>query len=125
LSEDNCPCGRGLPLLKDVEGRTTDFIVTPDGNIMHGLSLIYILREVPGIREFKIIQEKPDYFIVNIVKDPIFDSENETLIRNGFRQRICPDVKVDFNYLPNIEAEGSGKFRYVVSKVQHLYNQVA
>lgn len=122
LSEDTCSCGRGLPILKNIEGRTTDFIITPDGKIMHGLSLIYILRELEGIKEFKIIQEKPDCFIINIVKDSVFKTENETLIRDGFKKRIGTDIKIVFNYLPKIKAESSGKFRYVVSNIQHPYN---
>ena len=119
LSEKACPCGRGLPVLKKIEGRTTDFIVTPDGKIMHGLSLIYVLREIPGIREFKIIQEKPARFVVNIVKDSIFKDESEAEIRDGFKKRIGADTEVLLNYLPGIEPERSGKFRYIVSKVQH------
>ena len=122
LSEDTCSCGRGLPILKNIEGRTTDFIITPDGKIMHGLSLVYVLRELEGIKEFKIIQEKPDCFIINIVKDSVFKTENETLIKDGFKKRIGTDIKIIFNYLPEIKAESSGKFRYVVSKVQHPYN---
>ena len=122
LSEDTCSCGRGLPILKNIEGRTTDFIITPDGKIMHGLSLVYVLRELEGIKEFKIIQEKPDCFIINIVKDSVFKTENETLIKDGFKKRIGTNIKIVFNYLPKIEAESSGKFRYVVSKVQHPYN---
>lgn len=122
LSEDTCSCGRGLPILKNIEGRTTDFIITPDGKIMHGLSLVYVLRELEGIKEFKIIQEKPDCFIINIVKDSVFKTENETLIKDGFKKRIGTDIKIIFNYLPEIKAENSGKFRYVVSKVQHPYN---
>ncbi len=122
LSEDTCSCGRGLPILKNIEGRTTDFIITPDGKIMHGLSLVYVLRELEGIKEFKIIQEKPDCFIINIVKDSVFKTENETLIKDGFKKRIGTDIKIIFNYLPEIKAENSGKFRYVVSNIQHLYN---
>ena len=121
LSEDTCSCGRGLPILKNIEGRTTDFIITPDGKIMHGLSLVYVLRELEGIKEFKIIQEKPDCFIINIVKDSVFKTENETLIKDGFKKRIGTDIKIIFNYLPGIKPENSGKFRYVVSKVQHPY----
>jgi phenylacetate-CoA ligase len=119
LSEKACPCGRGLPVLKKIEGRTTDFIITPDGTIMHGLSLIYVLREIPGIREFKIIQEKPDRFLVNIVKDSIFRADSEAVIRDGFKKRIGVDAKIVFNYPPKIEVDRSGKFRYVVSNVHH------
>lgn len=117
LSGDICSCGRGLPLLKDIEGRTTDFIVTSDKKIMHGLSLIYVLREICGIEEFRIVQEEVDLFSVTIVKNSSFISENEETIRKGFKNRIGRDVKIRFNYQQKIEPEKSGKFRYVVSKV--------
>jgi phenylacetate-CoA ligase len=119
LSKEACPCGRGLPVLKKIKGRTTDFIITPDGTIMHGLSLIYVLREIPGIREFKIIQEKPNRFLVNIVKNSIFRADSEAVIRDGFKKRIGVDAKIVFNYPPKIEVDRSGKFRYVVSNVHY------
>lgn len=31
LTDAQCSCGRGLPLLKEIQGRTTDFIVAQDG----------------------------------------------------------------------------------------------
>jgi phenylacetate-CoA ligase len=60
LSDDTCSCGRGLSILKSVEGRSTDFIVTSRGTIMHGLALIYVVRDIEGIKEFKIVQEDYD-----------------------------------------------------------------
>lgn len=117
LSEDACSCGRGLPLLKDIEGRSTDFILTPEGKILHGLALIYILREIPGIQEFKIVQEKPDSFKVYIVKDDAFLHGYESLIYNGFQKTLGFGAVIDFEYVSKIEAEKSGKFRYVESKV--------
>ncbi|MFZ2293567.1 MAG: AMP-binding protein, partial [Polaromonas sp.] len=57
LGASPCSCGRGLPLLEDIQGRSTDFVVAADGTVMHGLSLIYILRDMPGVKAFKVIQE--------------------------------------------------------------------
>ncbi|HET9663825.1 MAG TPA: AMP-binding protein, partial [Burkholderiales bacterium] len=47
LSAQRCVCGRGLPLLQEIQGRTTDFVVAQDGTVMHGLALIYVVREIP------------------------------------------------------------------------------
>ena len=37
LSARLCGCGRGLPVLEEIQGRTTDFVVAADGTVMHGL----------------------------------------------------------------------------------------
>ena len=50
-------CGRGLPLLKEIQGRTTDFVVAADGTVMHGLALVYVMRDLPSVKAFKIVQE--------------------------------------------------------------------
>ena len=60
LSDQICPCGRGLPVLAQVEGRTTDFVVAQDGTVMHGLALIYTVRDLPGIDRFRIEQASVD-----------------------------------------------------------------
>ena len=43
-------------MLSEVLGRTTDFVIRADGTIMHALAVIYVLRAVEGIAEFKFIQ---------------------------------------------------------------------
>ena len=44
LEPNACTCGRTLPLIKELHGRTTDFIVAHDGTVMHGLALVYVVR---------------------------------------------------------------------------------
>ncbi len=117
LDTERCPCGRGLPLLKEIQGRTTDFIVAQDGTVLHGLALIYVLRDLPGVAEFKIVQESLDLTRVQIVKGPGYSSEAEKEIRQVFQKRLGSGVKIEIEYVERIAAEKSGKFRYVVSRV--------
>ncbi len=67
LDTQLCACGRGLPLLREIQGRSTDFVVAADGTLMHGLALIYVIRDLPGIAAFKIIQETTALTRVQIV----------------------------------------------------------
>jgi phenylacetate-CoA ligase len=117
LDDRPCACGRGLPLLKDIQGRATDFVVAKDGTVMHGLALIYVLRETPGIESFKIVQESLDQVRVLLVPGAGYGEPARRRIEDGLKARLGADVRVVLDEVPRIEAERSGKFRYVVSKV--------
>jgi phenylacetate-CoA ligase len=117
LDDRACACGRGLPLIKEIQGRTTDFVVARDGTIMHGLALVYVVRDLPGVAKFKIVQESVDHTRVLVVADPDFDRGNAERIRTAMAQRLGQGVQIDVEFVDDIPAEASGKYRYVVSKV--------
>jgi phenylacetate-CoA ligase len=116
LDERVCACGRGLPLIKEIQGRTTDFVVARDGTVMHGLALVYVVRDLPGIAKFKIVQESVDHTRVLLVANADFDRGNAEQIRSGMAQRLGQDVQIDIEFVDDIPAEASGKYRYVISK---------
>ncbi len=117
LGTEQCACGRGLPVLKEIQGRSTDFIVAADGTVMHGLALIYILRDQPGVKEFKVIQETTQLTRVLIVPESPFQPETKKKIIAGLKQRLGNSVQIDVQITDNIPPEKSGKFRYIISNV--------
>lgn len=117
LTSRKCACGRALPLLEKIEGRTTDFIVAPDGAILHALSVIYIVREIDGVEQFRIRQKTIDSFHVQLVRNDRFRPESENRIKEGLRARLKAPVGVTVEYLDILPPEKSGKFRHVISEV--------
>jgi phenylacetate-CoA ligase len=117
LDDSPCACGRGLPILKELHGRSTDFVVAADGTLMHGLALIYILRDLPDIEQFKIIQESRTRTRVQVVPSAAMAEATENHIRTGLKSRLGAEVHVEIERLPAIGPEASGKHRYVVSHV--------
>lgn len=117
LSSECCTCGRGLPVLAKVEGRTTDFVVAQDGTVMHGLALIYTLRDLPGVERFRIEQQTLYRTVVQVVAGPSFDAAAERLIVRDFKARLGSGVDIRVDRVLQISSEASGKFRYVVSRV--------
>jgi len=117
LDTQPCTCGRTLPLLKDIQGRTTDFLVASNGTVMHGLSLVYIVRDLPGVQQFKIVQESLELTRILIVTGDCFDSASIQGIEQGAKARLGQNVRVSVELVTSIEPEKSGKYRYVVSHV--------
>lgn len=117
LDDQPCSCGRTLPLLKEIQGRSTDFLVAQDGTVMHGLSLIYIVRDLAGVKQFKIVQESLERTDILLVTDERFDKANLAAIERGAKARLGDSVTVNVQLVGEIAPEKSGKYRYVVSKV--------
>jgi phenylacetate-CoA ligase len=117
LSDRVCECGRSLPILEEVQGRTTDFVVARDGTIMHGLALIYAVRDLPGVEKFKIEQMSLDRTVVQLIAGPAVGAAQEARIVTDFKARLGQSVQIDIEHVTEIANEKSGKFRYVVSHV--------
>jgi phenylacetate-CoA ligase len=115
LDERLCSCGRGLPLIGEIKGRTTDFVIAQDGTVMHGLALIYAVRDVPGIRKFKIVQQSIERTEIYLAVEGDFDRAKLIPIRHAMAQRLGGGVKIDFHIVEDIPSEASGKYRHVVS----------
>jgi phenylacetate-CoA ligase len=117
LDTKRCSCGRGLPLLSEIQGRTTDFVLAADGTAMHALALIYVIRDLPGIERYKIVQESRALTRVLIVPGAQFDAAVRAKIEAGLKQRLGAAVEIRIETVADIPAERSGKFKYVVSHV--------
>jgi len=117
MDDKACPCGRGLPLLKKIQGRSTDFVKAADGTLMHGLALIYVIRDIPGVENFRIIQESVHETHVQLVTNASFTDENLQLIVAGLKQRLGQEVNVRIDRVEYIPKEASGKYRYIISRV--------
>ncbi|MDP1902582.1 MAG: AMP-binding protein [Rubrivivax sp.] len=120
LDDRTCACGRGLPMLKEIQGRTTDFVVAADGTVMHGLALIYILRDLPGLQQFKIIQESLLQTRILLVTDSAFVASCVPDIIHKAQARLGARVEIVVEQVAEIPPEKSGKYRYVVSKVENM-----
>jgi phenylacetate-CoA ligase len=111
------PGGRGLDVLDAVIGRQTDFIVAADGRIMHALAVIYVLRAIPGVGQFKLIQHTVDRMEVQVVPDARWNDDARAAVIQGLRARLGLALNVDLKLQDAIAPEASGKHRYVVSHV--------
>lgn len=108
-----CSCGRNLPVLEQVSGRTTDFLLTAQGDKLHALSLIYILRDIPEIQQFKIIQHPSRQVeIIYITQAPLSKTATDHIIQR-FKQRLGEQADIVLTEATEIPPQKNGKYRYV------------
>lgn len=118
LSDRRCSCGRGLPLLEKVEGRTWDVIVCPNGNHLTGTFWTILLREeVDGIDNFQLIQQDINEINLKLVINTEFTENEKKKLLKKIENNCGKEMKVEIQLVKKIEPAKSGKHRFVISKV--------
>ncbi len=84
---------------------------------MHALAAIYVLREVPGIRQFQLIQERLDLLRVTVAPNPGFPAAAPDQIVAKLERLFDGQIAVELELVPSIPPLPSGKHRYVISRV--------
>lgn len=114
LSTEECDCGNNNPIVKQILGRTSDYIFSEETGKINLGNISNCLKGVKGIIKFQIQQDKIDGLLVLIEKDDsVFDLKNEIVFRQNLRDRIGKKMKVKLHYVSEIPVEKSGKFRLV------------
>ena len=113
-----CPCGRAMPVIKEVVGRIEDVIIGPDGRQMVRFHGIFVNQT--HVLEGQIIQETLDQIHVRIVPTEGFGLTDEQEIIHRVQQRLGGGVTVTVETVPKIERTNAGKFKAVISKINQL-----
>ncbi len=117
--EELCSCGRGLPLLERIEGRTDDQVVLSDGSIISPFEFNCALCNIPGISQFRVIQKNIDDFIVQLKIDPNFTQK--AVIKKTHRKMtsiLSHQANVEIRILDDIPRDRSGKSRSTISNIE-------
>jgi phenylacetate-CoA ligase len=113
---DRCPCGRRMPVLKQVVGRIEDVVIGRDGRKLvrfHG-----IFTDQPNVKEGQVIQQSRDRLILRIVATAGFsDRDRQDLVARTER-RLGPGMQVEVQEVSFIPRTKSGKFKAVVSLLE-------
>jgi phenylacetate-CoA ligase len=110
---ERCACGRTLPLISGIEGRTTDLLLTRDGRRVFWLNPV--LYGLP-VRQAQFVQETLDRIVVRYVADPGFNAESEGTIIQRLRERMG-DVQVELAEVAEIPRTMGQKLRSVICNV--------
>ncbi len=112
-----CPCGRTFRTVAAIDGRTEDFIRTPDGRSIN-------LFEEPisaagGIAASQYVQDAPDSMYVNIVCGPDFDPACLPGVERELRRRVGDAMRIEFRTVAELERRpgDSGKTPFLISRI--------
>jgi len=115
---ERCACGRPFPTIRDIQGRTIDYFLLPDGRLIHPYDIARVTLEVTDwIRYHELIQERKDLITLRVVPfgDPPPEAGSE--LEEAVAPILGPDVTFRVVRVAKIEPDSGGKFRYSRSLV--------
>lgn len=115
-NDQDCACGRGLPLMNNLAGRAVDILRRPDGRFVRP-SAMTLVRNVNGIQQLQLIQETRALLRVHVVRDANYSMLSERELRSRLTRSFGPNMELEFEYLESIPLEPSGKYRFSISLV--------
>jgi phenylacetate-CoA ligase len=112
-----CACGRTLPTLARIVGRTTGMLVLPDGALMRPYFHAAIAEAGLPIRQFQIVQRARDSIEARLAVERPLSAAEEEALRARLRAAARADFAITFTYHAEIARGPGGKFEDFASKV--------
>jgi len=117
-----CECGRQVPLLKSVEGRIQDFMVSKTGRLVPLMGVLQLIsRSSPHMKEYQLYQDHEGELILRIVKKEGFSDDDVRQIKENIRTRLGDEFSLSIEYLDSIPRTIRGKYQFFVQKLVVKY----
>jgi len=114
-----CDCGRGLPVIKRIQGRYRGILTLPSGERSWPDLGIVKLQKIAPVQQFQVVQHSLEDIEVKLVlSHPITDKEKDDLTKM-FHQTLGYPFNVNIVQLDDIPRSAGGKYEEFVSMLKN------
>jgi phenylacetate-CoA ligase len=122
-SADVCPCGRGLPLMSAIEGRTSDFMASYDKNQDRVIPvgpiypiIISAAMHLP-IEDCQVIQESLDRLLIKVVKGEKYSEQTTKVLIDHMQKYLGTSTDIVLEFVDSIPPLPSVKHATFITKI--------
>jgi phenylacetate-CoA ligase len=116
-TKKQCSCGRGLPLIRGVTGRTVDVFVNDAGEKIDGEYFTHLFYAVPWIKRFQVVQKSTTRLVIRAVAAGMVDEVRRGEIEDKITLVMGSRCRIEWEWVGQIEPSRSGKYRYTISEL--------
>lgn len=114
LTDEPCTCGRTSRRLIELDGRITDVVRLPSGDIVHQFGLWGALKLVDGVVRYQLVQREPARFELRLMTVDRAAYDRVAGVLGARASELLQGAAVDVEHRELLALEPSGKFRPVV-----------
>jgi len=117
-AEQPCPCGGRHRLLARLEGREIDLVKLPSGETLNAGTIVGLVRDLPGLRHYQVVQSSPDAFVFLLCGDPSCGTDVDRTLRDRCARRIGPDLRLQVRWVREIYQPRGTKYTTLISQAR-------
>ncbi|MFC1708722.1 phenylacetate--CoA ligase family protein [Candidatus Omnitrophota bacterium] len=114
--KENCPCGRGLPLLGLVGGRKRNFVVSQSGSVI-SITIVDIPNATDNVKQFQFVQKEQGQLELKIVRKNDFSQIDLRKIEKKLKEKFLDDMEVEICFVDSITMTQSGKQPLLIQRM--------
>lgn len=113
LIHEKCSCGRTFSMMKPCAGRSSEYIILPDGEILSPYLFTTNIEKINGLLQYQVVQVTKEKILVRVITD----DENFNRIAVELRKIIYNItnhlMEIEVQQHTKIDIEKKGKFKVV------------
>jgi phenylacetate-CoA ligase len=113
IVDNKCSCGRQTLILKELKGRTTDYLCL--NGVIIGSPVLTLVMGRLDVEQYQIIQKSQNSIVFNIVKGKTYSQNDEEFIRKSLISHVGP-IEISFNYVDVIVPHGGNKHKFIINE---------
>lgn len=114
-----CSCGRGLPTLRRIMGRSRNLLRLPDGNTHWPMVGFHGFRDIAPIRQYQLIQHTLEEIEVRLVADSTLSMSQESQITEVICKALGHPFRLRYTYFEReLPRPPNGKFEEFVCRIE-------
>ncbi len=116
----SCACGRGLPVITRILGRTRNMFILPWGDKfwpVFSKALADIQDKVPKLVQSQLIQPNRHQVTLRMVVSDTLSQDEEAVVKKGMAAALGGHFEIELDYVDEIPRAASGKFEEAICQV--------
>lgn len=118
-----CECGRSYRIIKQVEGREQEFIVTTDGRQISMAAMNMHSNVFDNVKQFQFYQDKKGEVVFRIIKNNLYSEKDSRNIKQELYKKLGENIDLKLEFVDEIQKTFRGKHSYLIQKLdENNYN---
>lgn len=115
-----CSCGRTFALMVPSAGRSSDFIITPDGHKLSPYRFTTAIEKINGLLQYQFIQKDVRSIIVKAIMSGKTGLQELREIKTRIQAVVAEPMDIKVETCKKIDMEQNGKYKVIKNIVKDL-----